>query len=90
MVTRASRALDAAGLTGAERAVVEDALRGLSNRAIAAKRGVSERTVANQLSAIYRKLRVGSRPELARAITASGARASRGASPAVTTPARKR
>jgi DNA-binding NarL/FixJ family response regulator len=58
--------LEGAGLTAAERAVAEDVLRGLSNRRIAARRGVSQRTVANQLAAVYRKLAVRSRLELVR------------------------
>jgi len=58
--------LEGAGLTAAERAVAADVLRGWSNRRIAARRGVSERTVANQLAAAYRKLGVRSRLELAR------------------------
>ncbi|NUP13084.1 MAG: helix-turn-helix transcriptional regulator [Polyangiaceae bacterium] len=60
-----------ATMTPAEGEVVELALRGLSNEEIGAKRGSSPRTVANQLQAIYRKLGVGSRVELARAM-ASG------------------
>lgn len=52
-------------LTAAERTVVELAVEGLGNEAIARVRGVSLRTVANQLAAAYRKLGVGSRVELA-------------------------
>ena len=40
-------------------------LDGKSNKAIAAARATSERTVANQLASIYRKLGVNSRSELA-------------------------
>ncbi len=39
-------------------------LRGASNQDIARTRGVSVRTVANQLAAVYRKLGVRSRAEL--------------------------
>jgi DNA-binding NarL/FixJ family response regulator len=60
-------------LTGAEREVALAALRGLSNEEIARARGTSKRTVANQLAALYRKLGVGSRAELA-ALAASGRR----------------
>ena len=52
-------------LTQAEKAVIELALSGLSNAAIARRRRCSPRTVANQLAAAYQKLRVGSRRELA-------------------------
>lgn len=52
-------------LTLAERAVAAAAAAGRSNQAIAAERGVSARTVANQLASIYRKLGVASRAELA-------------------------
>jgi DNA-binding NarL/FixJ family response regulator len=52
-------------LTAAEREVAEDAAGGLSNAAIAKKRGRSARTIANQLASVYRKLGVASRAELA-------------------------
>lgn len=58
-----------AGLTEAERAVARDAISGLSNAAIARRRGSSPRTVANQLAAIYRKLGVTSRAELVVTLT---------------------
>jgi len=51
-------------LTRAESEVVHGVLAGKSNAAIAAARGASPHTVANQLAKIYRKLRVGSRWEL--------------------------
>lgn len=54
-----------AALTPAEREVASAVLRGATNKAIARTRGVSERTVANQLARIYDKLRVRSRAELA-------------------------
>jgi DNA-binding NarL/FixJ family response regulator len=57
-------ALDPA-LTLAERQVVAHVLSGRSNAAIARARQTSCRTVANQLAAIYRKLGVASRWELA-------------------------
>jgi DNA-binding NarL/FixJ family response regulator len=53
-----------ATLTPAERSTVELAARGLTNRAIAALRGASMSTVANQLTSGYRKLGVGSRRQL--------------------------
>jgi DNA-binding NarL/FixJ family response regulator len=52
-------------LTRAEVAVAQDAAAGLSNAAIAKKRGSSARTVANQLASVYRKLGFSSRAELA-------------------------
>jgi DNA-binding NarL/FixJ family response regulator len=44
--------------------LVRLAVEGLSNKEIAESRESSERTVANQLASIYRKLRVNSRAEL--------------------------
>jgi DNA-binding NarL/FixJ family response regulator len=55
----------AAHLTPAERAVVDGILAGLPNREIAEQRGVSPRTIANQISSIFAKLHVGSRLTLA-------------------------
>ena len=52
-------------LTPAEHAVAIDVLAGLSNAEVARKRGRSRRTIANQLAAIYRKLGIHSRVELA-------------------------
>jgi two-component system nitrate/nitrite response regulator NarL len=49
-----------------EREIAGMVMRGLSNREIAAARGTSENTVANQLKAIFRKLGVASRIELVR------------------------
>lgn len=54
-----------AALTATERAILELLLAGMSTTAIAVERGRAERTVANQIAAIYRKLGVGSRSELA-------------------------
>ncbi len=56
--------MDDLALSSAERAVVQALLRGLSDREIAIERGTSERTVANQLRSIFRKLGVASRAEL--------------------------
>lgn len=52
-------------LTNAERAVALLVLEGSSDAQIAAARGVSKRTVANQIAAVFRKLGVRSRVELA-------------------------
>ena len=52
-------------LTPVERQVASLAARGLSNAAIGRQRGKSERTIANQMASILRKLDVGSRYELA-------------------------
>lgn len=54
-----------AGLTPAEQAIVELVLDGYDNASIAAARGRSPRTIANQLARIFRKLGVSSRAELA-------------------------
>ena len=54
-----------ARLTKAERAVALLAAEGQHNREIARRRGSSERTVANQLASIFKKLGVASRAELA-------------------------
>jgi DNA-binding CsgD family transcriptional regulator len=51
-------------LTRAERETLELVGRGLTNERLAAVRGVSLGTVANQLTSAYRKLRVGGRREL--------------------------
>lgn len=64
-LTPASEAGVGAQLTRAERTVVELAMQGMSNALIAETRGTSERTVANQMASIFRKLRVASRAELA-------------------------
>lgn len=52
-------------LSHAQRDVARLVLTGKSNRQIATERSTSERTVANQIATIYRKLGVGSRSELA-------------------------
>ncbi len=52
-------------LTPSERQVALAVLAGLSNADIARMRGSSPRTVANQVAAIFRKLGVRSRAELA-------------------------
>lgn len=54
----------AAGVTAAERFVLDLAGQGLTNAEIAARRGVSPRTVANQIASLFRKLGVHSRLEL--------------------------
>ncbi|MBI3205770.1 MAG: helix-turn-helix transcriptional regulator [Myxococcales bacterium] len=59
-------------LTGAERDVVCGVLDQETNREIAARRGSSTRTVANQLAAVFRKLGVGSRAELINAVAGGG------------------
>lgn len=51
-------------LTPAEMAVATLVYEGLSNRQIAEERGVSVRTISNQLDAIFRKLDVQSRVDL--------------------------
>lgn len=51
-------------LSPAEREVARMVIQGLSNAAIATRRGTSVRTVANQVAAILRKLNVDSRRSL--------------------------
>ncbi len=51
-------------LTPAERRIVELIASGLSNRVVADARGCTPRTIANQLTAAYRKLGISSRREL--------------------------
>jgi len=50
-------------LSEAECDIAQHLLAGRSNQAIAVARGTSTRTVANQVSALFRKLHVGSRGE---------------------------
>lgn len=57
-------------LSAAERDVAALALAGLSNAEIGRRRGTSERTVANQMAKIFRKLGVSSRATLARSLLA--------------------
>lgn len=57
-------AMKVPGLGKVEHEVVELLLRGHDNRSIAAERGTSPRTVANQIANIFRKLGVRSRAEL--------------------------
>ncbi|MBS2016399.1 MAG: hypothetical protein JST00_26175 [Deltaproteobacteria bacterium] len=59
-----------AKLTNEERDVARSVLRGLRNEEIALERKVSRKTVANQLTSIYRKLGVGGRVELAKLLGA--------------------
>lgn len=61
-------------LTSAERDIAAQILRGASNKQIAQRRGTSARTVANQIAAIYQKLAIASRAELAARIARRGAR----------------
>jgi DNA-binding CsgD family transcriptional regulator len=62
--SRSQRRTTATQLTAREREVVDVALRGLSNIAIADELSLSERTVEAHLAAAYRKLGVRSRGEL--------------------------
>jgi DNA-binding CsgD family transcriptional regulator len=60
-----------ASLTEAEAAVLDLVRAGLSNAEIAARRGRSYRTIANQLASIYTKLGVASRFELLARLSAT-------------------
>lgn len=66
VVTTATAPKELPSLTAAERQVVAEITRGASNAQIAAARGTTVRTVANQLQRIFVKLGVHSRAELAR------------------------
>lgn len=55
----------AEGLTPAEEEVARLVIEGCSNQEVAARRGASVKTVANQLRRIYSKLGIVSRYELA-------------------------
>ena len=62
-----SRAADV--LTAAEHEVTAMVVDGASNAEVAARRGTSLRTVANQLASTYRKLGIASRQELVTALS---------------------
>ena len=66
------RAAGDGDLTAAERAVAELAAAGRSNHEIAAELVLSVRTVESQLSAVYRKLDLRSRAQLAAALRPTG------------------
>lgn len=51
-------------LPGAELAVIRSLVEGLCYREIARRRGTSTRTIANQISAVFRRLRVSGRNDL--------------------------
>jgi DNA-binding NarL/FixJ family response regulator len=51
-------------LTPREREIVESLLSGRTNKAIAGEFGVTEQTIKNQLSTLFKKLGVGGRVEL--------------------------
>jgi DNA-binding NarL/FixJ family response regulator len=59
-----------APLSDAEREIAALLIAGSTNADVAARRGTSVRTVANQVSAILRKLGVGSRSEMAARVQA--------------------
>ena len=56
-------------LTEAEREIALAVCQGRTNAEVAARRGVSARTVANQVASLFKKLGVGSRTELAARLT---------------------
>ncbi len=68
------------GLTASERAIADLVLRGLSTAEISRRRRRAERTVANQIASLFRKLGVRSRRELT-ALFLSRERLSRNAAP---------
>jgi DNA-binding NarL/FixJ family response regulator len=60
-----TRAPDAVGLTRRQRHLVNALLDGCSNKAIAARFGLSDHTVSKQLTGLYASVGVSSRVELA-------------------------
>ena len=62
----ATRGANADALTAAERRVLDEVARGLGNQQVAARLGISAKTVANHLYRIYEKLGVSSRTEATR------------------------
>ena len=68
-------------LSPAEREVALLAVQGATNAAIARRRGTSDRTVANQLAAVFEKLGVHSRAELAALLSRSHGPAPRPGAP---------
>ena len=72
MNTRSDSAKRLTALTDRRRQVVVLACRGLSNRQIAEKLGVTEGTVKIHLHAIYEKLDIHSRTELTTALADGG------------------
>jgi DNA-binding CsgD family transcriptional regulator len=64
MISVTDEVCSAQRLSEAEREVIQLALRGHSNRAIAVVRRCSGSTIANQLASAYHKLRISGRREL--------------------------
>ena len=77
-------------LTGAEREVVLELLRGATIAAIAARRTTSPRTVESQVKSIYAKLGVSSRVQLAALLGRSGTATARTPPASSPSPARTR
>jgi len=63
-------------LTERERQIASHAAEGKTNQQIAEELGIGDRTVEWHLTRVYRKLRLGSRAELAAAVRARGSDAS--------------
>ena len=75
LILSAPPRLDLSRLTAVQRAIVAGVAAGHSNAELARRRRVSIRTVANHLSAIYRRLDVASRGELVARIAVENLRA---------------
>jgi DNA-binding NarL/FixJ family response regulator len=72
-ITRPDRHLSSC-LPPAELAVIRCLIEGLSYREIARQRGTSTRTIANQITAVFRRMRVSGRNELVQRLFLDGAR----------------
>jgi DNA-binding NarL/FixJ family response regulator len=64
------RAVDRVQLTPRERQIAGAVAAGLTNRAIASRLGISEKTVRNRLTVLFEKLHVRGRLQLAMLLTA--------------------
>lgn len=78
MTKSRQRAVEDVRLTPRERQIAVAVAAGLTNRAIAARLGISEKTVRNRLTVLFEKLHVRGRLQLAMLLTAKPEIAGRG------------
>jgi DNA-binding NarL/FixJ family response regulator len=76
-------------LPAAELAVIRRLVEGLSYAEIAAERGTSTRTIANQITAVFRRLRVSGRNELVQRLFLEQSGESRASQPVTQTLSRQ-